>query len=139
MTTGTEPDARRGKTMSSYTITANGKTMGTYEGATRDEAILAYVRDAGYASVEDAAETLGQTAEAFLAALVVDEERGLVAGCLAVEGGHTVVRVGAPARRDMGRRHRHTSTGQTAESLLSVVSEDEAESGIASGRYVDGR
>ena len=41
--------------------------MGSYEGATRDEAILAYVRDAGYASVEDAAEALGQTREAFLA------------------------------------------------------------------------
>ena len=58
--------------MTSYTITANGTTMGTYEGATRDEAILAYVRDAGYASVEDAAEALSMTREAFLADIDVD-------------------------------------------------------------------
>jgi hypothetical protein len=53
--------------MTSYTITANGTEMGSYEGATREDAVLAYVRDAGYASVEDAAEALSMTPEAFLA------------------------------------------------------------------------
>jgi hypothetical protein len=53
--------------MTSYTITANSTKMGVYEATTRDEAVLAYVRDAGYASVLDAAETLSMTTEAFLA------------------------------------------------------------------------
>jgi|LakMenE01Jun11ns_1017448.scaffolds.fasta_scaffold9458515_3 hypothetical protein len=53
--------------MTSYTITAGDQAMGSYEGATRDEAILAYVRDAGYASVEDAANALSMTPAAFLA------------------------------------------------------------------------
>lgn len=59
--------------MTSYTITANDVPMGSYKGATRDEAILAYVRDAGYASVADAAEALSQTEEEFLADIVVTE------------------------------------------------------------------
>lgn len=54
----------------SYTITANGTTMGTYEGSTRDEAILAYVREAGYASVAEAADALSQTPEMFLADII---------------------------------------------------------------------
>ena len=57
--------------MTSYTITAGDQAMGSYEGATRDEAILAYVRDAGYASVEDAAESLSMTPAAFLAGIDV--------------------------------------------------------------------
>lgn len=52
--------------MTNYTISANGMSMGTYSGQTADEAILAYVRAAGYASVEAAAEALGQTVQTFL-------------------------------------------------------------------------
>jgi hypothetical protein len=54
-----------------YTITANNVVMGTYRGATASSAVLAYVRDAGYASVEDAAETLGQTVAEFLSDITV--------------------------------------------------------------------
>lgn len=63
--------------MTNYTITVNDVAMGTYKGATRDEAILAYVRDAGYESVADAAEALSQTEEEFLADIVVTEGGGL--------------------------------------------------------------
>jgi hypothetical protein len=57
--------------MTSYTITAHGTEMGVYKGASRDEAVLAYVRDAGYETVEEAAEVLGQTVAEFLSDIAV--------------------------------------------------------------------
>lgn len=56
--------------MATFQITANGTTMGDYVGATEDEAIAAYVRDAGYASIDDAADACGQSVEAFRADIV---------------------------------------------------------------------
>lgn len=53
--------------MATYTISASGTEMGSYSGASESEAIEAYVRDAGYKSVEHAADTLGQTVAQFLA------------------------------------------------------------------------
>lgn len=54
-----------------FTITANGTEMGTYEAADRNAAILAYVHDAGYDSVADAAEAIGKTEAEFVAELHV--------------------------------------------------------------------
>ncbi len=51
--------------MTTYTITA-GVFEDTYEAADEAAAILAYVTDAGYASVEDAAAACGQTRGEFL-------------------------------------------------------------------------
>ena len=59
--------------MKSFTITANGADMGTYQASGADAAILAYVQDAGYASVADAADALGTTEEEFLAEIAVSE------------------------------------------------------------------
>lgn len=56
-----------------FQIAANGIEMGAYAGANADEAISAYIADAGYDSIEDAADVLGQTVEAFLAEITVTE------------------------------------------------------------------
>lgn len=60
--------------MMSYTITnrISGLCLGTYEGATPQEAIEAMRRDAGYAD-QAVADTLGTTAEALDAELLVEE------------------------------------------------------------------
>lgn len=57
--------------MTAFLITANDVDMGTYEGATENEAIRAYVRDAGYETVAEAASATGQTEAQFLAEIVV--------------------------------------------------------------------
>ncbi len=55
-----------------FNITAN-TIEGSYEAETADAAILSYVRDAGYRSIEDAAGACNQTAEAFLVDIIVTE------------------------------------------------------------------
>ncbi len=45
----------------------------SYEAETADGAILSYVRDAGYRSVEEAADVCNQTVEEFLADVIVTE------------------------------------------------------------------
>lgn len=59
--------------MTSYTITARktGHCFGAYEGATADEAVEAYARDAGYTSFEDLAASLSKTVEEARAELAV--------------------------------------------------------------------
>ena len=60
--------------MTSYHITSEaGMDMGTYEAETREAAIEAMHRDAGYASSEAAAEALSTTVEALRAELTVTE------------------------------------------------------------------
>lgn len=61
--------------MAKFQITANGTDMGQYEANSEAEAILAYVRDAGYETVEAAAEVCGQTAEQFLADIDIEAAR----------------------------------------------------------------
>lgn len=56
-----------------YSISVNGIDMGIYEGSSKDEAILAYIKDAGYRSIEDAAAALSQSVERFRAELAVTE------------------------------------------------------------------
>ena len=50
---------------------SSGVNLGTYRGDTTREAIGAYVAEAGYATIYDAAEVLGQTTNEFCADLVV--------------------------------------------------------------------
>lgn len=57
--------------MAAFTITANGTEMGTYEAADEQGAILAYVQDAGYSSIADAADALSQTEDEFLSDIAV--------------------------------------------------------------------
>ena len=57
--------------MQSFTIVANGTEMGSYEAETKREAIEAYVRDAGYDSIGQAAEALSKGEDAFLAEIEV--------------------------------------------------------------------
>ena len=52
--------------MHRYQIEANGTDMGVFEGQSEDEAIAAYVSNAGYSDVATAAEVCGQTVEEFL-------------------------------------------------------------------------
>lgn len=61
--------------MTSYTITnrISGLCLGTYEGATPQEAIEVMRRDAGYADSQAAADALGTTVEALDAELSVEE------------------------------------------------------------------
>ena len=56
--------------MTTYTITANAITS-TYNAATEAAAIQAYVKDAGYQSVEAAADACNQTIDQFLADMTV--------------------------------------------------------------------
>lgn len=57
--------------MTTFIITANDIEMGSYEGATEREAVLAYVRDAGYETIAEAADATGQTEAEFLAEILV--------------------------------------------------------------------
>jgi len=57
------------KEIKTYRIEANGEFQGMYSGTDESEAILAYVRDAGYNSVYLAADALGKTETEFLAEL----------------------------------------------------------------------
>ena len=50
---------------------STGVDLGTYRGDTTREAIGAYCAEAGYATIYDAAEVLGQTTNEFCADLVV--------------------------------------------------------------------
>lgn len=59
-----------------YQITANGIEMGTYDAVSADAAILAYVNDAGYTTVADAAEVCGQSVDEFLADITATETKG---------------------------------------------------------------
>jgi len=59
--------------MTTYNIAANGIDMGDFSEPTEERALHAYASMLGYADVTDAAETLDQTVEAFLADLVVTE------------------------------------------------------------------
>jgi len=56
--------------MTTYTITANAITS-TYNAETEAAAVQAFIEDAGYASVEAAADVCGQTVEQFLADMTV--------------------------------------------------------------------
>ena len=58
--------------MTTFTITANAIET-SVEADDADGAVLAYVRDAGYASVEEAAEVCGQSVDAFLSGITVSE------------------------------------------------------------------
>ena len=55
-----------------FEITA-GAIQSIYEAETAEAAILAYVNDSGYATVEDAAKALNQSADEFLADITAIE------------------------------------------------------------------
>lgn len=55
-------------------IVANGTEMGIYQAENFIKAIAAYVSDAGYESIEDAADACGQTVDEFVSDLQVSEE-----------------------------------------------------------------
>jgi len=58
--------------MKTFKIDANAISA-TYEAANADAAVIAYVNDAGYATVASAAEACGQTEDEFLADLHVEQ------------------------------------------------------------------
>ena len=60
--------------MTRYQITSNAIT-GTYEAASEQDAIKAYLADAGYDTVEMAAEVCGQSVEEFLDDITVTEAK----------------------------------------------------------------
>jgi len=62
--------------MTTYNIQANGVDMGDFSEPTEARAVHAYASMLGYASILDAAETLDQTVEEFLADLTVTEIDG---------------------------------------------------------------
>jgi len=57
-----------------FKIIANDVEMGTYQAESFMEAVAAYVQDAGYKSIEDAAGACSQTVEEFLSDLQASEE-----------------------------------------------------------------
>ena len=61
--------------MNKYQIAANGTDMGDYEANSENDAILKYVNDAGYSTIEEAAEACGQTVEEFLADIAIEAAR----------------------------------------------------------------
>lgn len=60
-------------TLKTFAIAANGTPFGEWTAETADAAILAYVQDAGFKTVEDAAATLDQSVEKFLGDIDVEE------------------------------------------------------------------
>ena len=59
--------------MAHYMVIANGTLMGTYEGETTDDAVSAYLDQAGYSTAEEAAEVLSMTPEEWRAQIEVRE------------------------------------------------------------------
>lgn len=59
--------------LKSFEIAANGTPMGTFEAETAEDAILTYVRDAGYRDAAAMADVLGKTEEELIAELDVEE------------------------------------------------------------------
>lgn len=64
--------------MTTFTI-ATAAYASSYEGATAEEAILAYVRDMGYETIAEAADVVGQSVEDFIAELQVSRDREVAA------------------------------------------------------------
>ena len=52
--------------MAKFAIAANMTNQGVYEAETKEAAILAYVKDAGYKTLADAADACNQTEDDFL-------------------------------------------------------------------------
>ena len=59
--------------MAHYMVIANGTMMGTFEGESTDDAVSAYLDQAGYSTAEEAAEVLSMTPEAWRAQIEVRE------------------------------------------------------------------
>lgn len=59
--------------MQKFEVIANGTSFGIYHGEDKDAALLASVVDAGYESIEDAAERVGQSEEDFRATFRIIE------------------------------------------------------------------
>jgi hypothetical protein len=57
--------------MTKYQIYAGAMEPSTYEADTEEAAIVLFVQDAGYTDIAAAADVCSQTAEAFLADLVI--------------------------------------------------------------------
>lgn len=57
------------------TIRSTAQTMGIYQGTSPDDAIQAMSRDAGYASLEDEAQSIGKSADELRADLSVEPVR----------------------------------------------------------------
>ncbi|MDX0534380.1 hypothetical protein GOC55_13055 [Sinorhizobium medicae] len=59
-------------TTKTWNISANGTQFGAYNGATEADAALAYVKDAGYASIEQAAGVLEKTVDEFMDGMEIE-------------------------------------------------------------------
>lgn len=59
-------------TTKTWNISANGTPFGAYDGETKAEAALAYVKDAGYASIEEAAEVVEKTFAEFMDGMEIE-------------------------------------------------------------------
>lgn len=69
-------DRKEKNDMKTYRITVNGHEMGEYPGENEDEAILAYIRDAGYDSLDDVASVLHLPADNL--GIVCEEKNGFL-------------------------------------------------------------
>lgn len=65
--------ARRFARKAAFDVSVDGVLFGTYDAETAEDAILAYVAEAGYATVDEAAAAAGMTAEDFLASVTATE------------------------------------------------------------------
>ncbi|QCL83359.1 hypothetical protein CFBP5875_01455 [Agrobacterium pusense] len=59
-------------TTKTWNISANGIPFGAYRGETEADAALAYVKDAGYASIEEAAEVVEKTFAEFMDGMEIE-------------------------------------------------------------------
>ena len=66
-------DACKADSTTRYTIEANA-IFCEYDGLTAEDAIARYIADAGYSTVEDAADVCGQTVEEFLKDITTTED-----------------------------------------------------------------
>ena len=65
--------ARRFAGKAAFDVSVDGAYFATYEAETPEDAILAYVHEAGFASVDEAADGLGMAVEDFLASVTATE------------------------------------------------------------------
>lgn len=66
--------------MQKFEVIANDTSYGFYHAENKEGALIAHVIDAGYASIEAAAETIGETEEEFRSAFRIEEEEVKISG-----------------------------------------------------------
>lgn len=119
--------ARRFARKAAFDVSVDGVLFGTYDAATAEDAILAYVAEAGYATVDEAAGAAGMTVEDFLASVTATEALVALEDEIIAEGDEDDLPPETLARRRRSRRASKLFTDDNSEGFsdydLQIINE----------------